>query len=307
MSGSDREREIIIIGGGPAGLTAALYGSRAGHSVLVLERAQSGGEITATDWVDNYPGFPDGISGFEYGQMLEKQARKFGAGVLPAALEEAELIGDLKKIVTSEGIFNAKKIIIATGTEPAKLGVAGETEFPGRGVSYCATCDAAFYRDKEAAVIGGGDAAAEEALFLARFARKVYLVHRRDRLRAVRSLQDKLFESGKIEILWNTVVQEIRGEARVRGIDLMQKESSMYLPVSGVFISIGRRPNSSIFKEAIETDRNGFIITDEEMRTSCPGVFAAGDVRLKIFRQVITAAADGAIAAYMAGRELQDL
>ncbi len=300
--------EIIVMGGGPAGLSAAIYGGRAGHSVLVLEKMQFGGEITTSDWLDNYPGFPEGLGGFEYGELLEKQSRRFGAEMLHAVIEEAELIGEQKRVVTQEGEFFAKKIIIAVGTEPNKLGIVGEKELQGKGVSFCATCDGAFYRDKEIAVVGGGDAAVEEAIFLTRFARKVYLIHRRDCLRAVQSLQDNLFANPKIKVLWDTVVGEIRGERKIEGLDLIHKKKGPeYLPLEGVFISVGRKPNTSFLGGQLETDENGFIITDEEMRTSCPGVLAAGDVRAKLLRQVITAAADGAIAAYVAGRELQNL
>lgn len=304
----ERNREIIIAGGGPAGLTAAIYAGRAGHSVLVLEKMQFGGEITTTDWIDNYPGFPEGLGGFEYGMLLEKQAGRFGAELMPAELEEVDLVGENKKIVTSEGEFNAKKVIITTGTEPSKLGVPGEKELQGRGVSYCATCDGAFFRNKEIAVVGGGDAAVEEAIFLTRFADKVYLIHRRDRLRAVQSLQDKLFANPKIKVLWDTVVVHIRGDKKIEGLELEhKKKGSDYLPLNGVFISVGRKPHTSFTRDQLQTDENGFIITDEEMRTSSPGVFAAGDVRSKLLRQVVTAAADGAIAAYVAGRELQHL
>ncbi len=298
--------ELIVLGGGPAGLTAAMYAGRAGHAVLVLEKAQFGGEITTTEWLENYPGFPEGISGIEYGEKLEQHARNFGAELLPAFLERVELRGEPKLIATSENEFTAQKVIVATGTEPRKLGAKGERELQGRGVSYCATCDAAFYRDKKVAVVGGGDVAAEEALFLTRFAQKVYIIHRRDRLRAVSNLQEKLFANSRVEIIWDAVVREIRGEKKVEGLNLLRKEEEMFLPVDGVFISVGRVPNTDFLKDQVETSKDGFIITDEQMRTSCQGVFAAGDVRDKKLRQVVTATSDGAIAAYEAGRELQE-
>lgn len=307
MSESGNKWEIIVLGGGPAGLTAALYGSRAGHSVLVLEPAMYGGQIATTDWLENFPGIPEGITGPEYSEKVEQQARKFGAELRNASLEEVELTGAEKKIVTSEGEFKASKVIIASGTEPRKLGVEGEDLLQGRGISYCATCDAAFFRDKEVAVVGGGDSAVEEALFLTRFARAVYLIHRRDRLRAVQNLQDKLLTHPQVKVFWNTVVQEVQGDKKVEGLTLMQKDGSRDLPVNGVFVSIGREPNTVFLGNQVELNDNKFIITDEEMRTSTPGVFAAGDVREKLLRQVVTAASDGAIAAYVASRELQEL
>ncbi len=307
MTAEKHKWEIIVIGGGPAGLTAAIYGGRAGHSVLVLEQMRFGGEITSTDWVENYPGFPEGIGGVAYAELLEQQARKFGALLQFDILEKVDFQDHTKKVWATEGEFEASQIIIATGTEPRKLGVQGEEEFQGRGISYCATCDAGFFRDKEVAVIGGGDVAVEEALFMTRFARKVYLIHRRNRLRAAQSLQDKLFSQEGIEIFWDTELQEIKGEKKLGSLMLKHKEEGLFeLPVSGAFMAVGRRPQTQLFADQIELDQNGFIVTDENMCTSLNGVLAAGDVRQKLLRQLVTAAADGAIAAHVASRELQD-
>lgn len=299
--------DIIILGGGPAGLTAAIYSGRAGYKVLVLEQAQFGGEITTTHWMDNYPGFPEGVGGFEFGEQLEQQAERFGAKLLPCIIEKAGLAGDVKEVHTSEGVFKGKKVIIASGTKADQLGVPGEEKLQGKGVSYCATCDGAFFRDKEVAVVGGGDTAVEEAIFLTRFASRVSVIHRRDRLRAVQDLQKKLFDNPKAEVIWDTVVKEIKGEQKVEGLELEGKTGPHYLPVAGVFMLVGRKPNTAFLEKVLELDEGGYIVTDDEMRTSIPGVFAAGDVRKKLLRQVVTAASDGAVAAFAAGRELEEM
>ena len=305
MPQTEKTWDIIILGGGPAGLTAAIYGSRAGHEVLVLEKMLLGGEIVSTGQVDNYPGFPEGISGPELGQHMEQQARRFGTEIAGAELKTAHLEENPMRLEASEGTLYGKKIIIATGTVPRALGIPGEERFKGKGISYCASCDAAFYRNKVVAVIGGGDAAVEEAVFLTRFVEKVYLIHRRNQLRAVKSLQEQLFDNPQIEFLPNTVVQEINGDNLVEGLVLHDGEKTYELPVQGVFVYIGRLPQTEPFKNLLEIDENGYLITDEEMRTSIPGVLAAGDVRVKSFRQVSTAVGDGAVASYTAGRELQ--
>ncbi len=305
MSNENQTFDMIILGGGPAGLTAAIYGGRGGYSVLVLERMLPGGEITLTENLDNYPGFPEGTSGPEFGQDLEKQARRFGAQIKTAEVKEVNLQDNPKKIVTSKETYYAKKVIVSTGTEPRSLGVPGEDELKGKGISFCASCDAAFFKDKEVAVVGGGDAAVEEALFLTRFAQKVYIIHRRNQLRAVKALEEGMKSNPRIQFLGNTVVREIKGEGKVEGLQLVDGEREYHLPVQGIFIYIGRLPFTDLLQGQLETDKNGYLITDEEMRTSAPGVFAAGDVRHKVFRQVVTAASDGAIAAYTASRELQ--
>ncbi len=304
MSSEEKIYDIIILGGGPAGLTAAIYGGRAGYRVLVLEQMMFGGEISYSERFENYPGFPEGISGPEFSELMEKHALKFGAELKIAEIKETHLSGAKKKIITDGEEFTGKKVIIASGTVPRKIGIPGEQEYQGRGISYCATCDGAFFREKAVAVIGGGDAAVEEALFLTRFVKKIYLIHRRDSLRAVRHLQEELFENPKVEILWNTTVREIKGAQKVESLELTINGREDNLPVDGVFIYIGRLPNTGFMGGQIETNEYGFINTDDEMRTPVPGVFAAGDIREKLLRQVITAAADGAIAAYSASKEL---
>jgi thioredoxin reductase (NADPH) len=295
--------DLLILGAGPAGLAAAIYGCRANLRVLVFEQMLAGGEIASTDRLDNYPGFPEGIGGADFGQLLEQQARRFGAEIVSATVEEASLGGEVKKVITSRGSFYARAIIIATGTVPRLLGVPGEEKLRGRGISFCATCDGPFFRGKKIAVVGGGDAALQEALFLTRFTEQIFLIHRRDELRAVPYLQERVFEQPRIKILWDTIVKGFYGDNKIEKIALENVKSSQTsdLPVDGVFLYIGRAPNTGFF-QGVEMDDRGYIITSEEMETSLPGVFAAGDVRRKFLRQVVTAASDGAIAAMMAVR-----
>ncbi|MGI6097962.1 MAG: thioredoxin-disulfide reductase [Dethiobacteria bacterium] len=300
---------MIVIGGGPAGFTAALYGGRADFSVLLIEEMVSGGQIASTAQVDNYPGFPDGIGGIELGQLLEKQARRFGAEVALTKAEEVKVSGNEKIVRTKDATYRGRSLVIASGTHPRLLKIPGEEDFKGRGVSYCATCDGPFFRNKEVAVIGGGDAAVEEALFLTRFAQKVYIVHRRDQLRAVRTLAKRAIESPKIEMLWDTIPREIKGSNIVEElvVENIKTGAVKEIPVSGVFIYVGRIPNTSFLgKDLLELDEHGFILAGEDTMTSVPGIFAAGDVRTKKLRQIVTAAADGAVAATAAGRYLAD-
>ncbi|MDY6827117.1 MAG: FAD-dependent oxidoreductase [Bacillota bacterium] len=297
--------DLVILGGGPAGTTAALYGVRAGLSVTVIENKALGGEIVSTDRLDNFPAFPDGITGFEFGLLLEKQMENLRVPVHYTQIEKADLKETIKRITTSAGVLEGRAVLLATGTEPNLLGVKGEVELCGRGVSYCATCDAAFFRDKEVAVVGGGNAALEEAIFLDRFASKIYLIHRRDQFRGVKGLQDKVLSMPGIEVLWNTTVSKIEGEQKVERLVIMQDGQERELDVEGVFIYAGRRPNTEFIEEGIiETDKAGYIITSEKMETSLSGVYAAGDIRRKFLRQVITAAADGAIAATAAAQHI---
>lgn len=298
--------DLVILGAGPAGLTAAIYGARANLSAVVVEQMLPGGEIASSERLDNYPGFPEGISGFEFGQSLEKQAARFGAEIVAAGIEKADLLGDAKKVATSRGDFYGRTVIVATGTVPRLLGVPGEELLRGKGISFCATCDGPFFSNGQIAVIGGGDAAVKEALYLTRFAGKIYLIHRRDKLRAVPFLQEQIINHPKVDILWDTVVKSFDGAGRLERITIENVKDAAVaeLPVDGAFLYVGRIPNTA-FLSGLEVDSQGYIITSEEMETSLPGVFAAGDVRRKFLRQVVTAAADGAVAAMMAVRYLE--
>lgn len=297
--------DLLILGAGPAGLTAAIYGCRANLDLLVIEQMVAGGEIASTDRLDNYPGFPEGVGGAEFGQLLEQQARRFGGKIVSAVIKEVDPEGNIKKVMTSQGIFYGRAIIVATGTVPGILGVPGEAKLRGKGISFCATCDGFFFRGKKVAVIGGGDAALQEALFLTRFAGEIILIHRRDTFRAVPYLQEQVFKQPRIKILWDTVVKGFNGGQRLEEIVIQNVKDGQTaaLPADGAFLYIGRIPNTA-FISGVEKDGQGYIITSEEMETSLPGIFAAGDLRRKFLRQVVTAAADGAIAASMAVRYL---
>lgn len=301
--------DLMIIGGGPAGLTAALYGARGGLNTIVLEAGVPGGQAGQTDIIENYPGFPEGINGFELADRFLQQAQRFGVKLEMAAVTGVELGSELKKAVTENGEYSARAVIIATGARPRPLDVPGEKEFQGRGVSYCATCDGAFFRDKKVAVVGGGDSAVEEALFLTRFARQVTIIHRRDTLRAARVLQERARDNAKISFHWQTVVEAIKGTDRVQKLQLRDVKTNAIREedFDGVFIFIGLEPNSSFLGQALATDPGGYIITEENLETSAKGVFAAGDVRAKEFRQVSTAVGDGTVAAMAAERYLANL
>lgn len=306
----DKEKlfDMVIIGGGPAGVTAALYAARAGLSSVIIEQMTLGGEICSTDRLDNFPGFPDGITGAEFGMLLQKQMENMNVPVEAGPVEKVDLAGDVKTVVTSAGEFKGKTVLIATGTEPNLLGIEGELELRGRGVSYCATCDAAFFRNKTIAVVGGGDAALEETLFLSRFAEKLYLIHRRDQFRGCDWLQQKVLQVPNVEILWNTTVSKIEGDKKVSSLQIKQDGKDRPLPADGIFIYAGRLPNTAYLEGVeLETDDRGFIVTGSKMETSLPGVYAAGDIRRKFLRQVITAAADGAIAATAAAQYIFEI
>jgi len=296
------DEEVVIIGGGPAGLTAGLYASRARLGSLLIERGAVGGQIVNAERVDNYPGFPEGISGVELGQLMHQQAAKYGLKTVMAETTGIELQGKQKVVQTIEGNFIAKAVIIASGSERRKLGIPGEEKFTGKGVSYCATCDAPFFRGQPVAVVGGGDAAITEALYLTKFASRVMVIHRRHQLRASRILQEKAFSEPKIEFLWDSTVEEIEGGDSVKRIRLRQvipgEESTMEL--AGVFVSIGLKPNTDFVNGILPLDAAGHIITNEKMETEIPGIFAAGDIRRNSGRQAITAAGDGATAAIYA-------
>ncbi len=302
------EIDIAVIGGGPAGLTAALYAARARAKTVVFESAMPGGQIVTTDWVENYPGFPEGISGAEIGDLMLRQAERFGAEFRTFAEVESIEPEGLDFVVTADGRPHlAKVVILATGAVPKKLGVPGEAEYTGRGVSWCATCDGALFRDKVVAVIGGGDAAVEEAMFLTKFARRVHLIHRRDELRATKCIQEQCFANEKIEIHWSRVVTAVRGEeGRVVGIDLAatNDEPDEHLPLDGIFEFVGVDAKSSLVAELCDLDDAGFVKADVNGLTSYPGIYAAGDVTSGDLKQVVTAAAQGASAAFEALRYL---
>lgn len=292
--------DVIIVGGGPAGLTAGIYLARARMDALLVEKQSPGGAPALTEKIENYPGFPEGISGYELVDRMRRQAENFGLRIssfnpLLGLREE----GEVKVLQTEEGELRAYAVILAMGMRPAKLGVPGEEEFHGRGVSYCATCDGAFFKDGVVAVVGGGNSAVEEALFLTRFARKVIIVHRRDRLRAGKILQERALSHPKMDFKWKKVVKEIRGDERVRSLLLTPVDGGEEeeLPVDGVFLYVGNIPNTEEVKGAVELDERGFIITDAELRTSMKGVFAAGDVRAGAVWQVAAAVGDGVRAA----------
>lgn len=291
---------VIIMGSGCAGLTAALYTARANLSPLVITGQEIGGQIALTNEVENYPGFPDGITGPELIELMQKQAKKFGARIEIDVVAQVDLKTRPFKIETQSGnAYQANALIIATGASPRWLGVPGEKELMGRGVSYCATCDGFFFRGKEIAVVGGGDSALQEGLFLTRFASKVNIVHRRDALRAQPILQDRARENSKINFVWNSVVKEIRGNSSVQSLLLEDTRSgaSSELPVQGIFVYIGHTPNTEIFKDQLEMNEEGYITVDERLHTSLPGVFAAGESHDHIFRQAVVSAGYGCMAA----------
>jgi thioredoxin reductase (NADPH) len=299
---------VLIIGGGPAGLTAGLYTSRARLTTLLLEKSALGGQVIKTERIENYPGFVSSISGFELIHNLEEQARGFGLTITSAAAESiTPLENRVLQVASSEGEFRTRSLIISTGSEPRLLGAPGEERLTGRGVSYCATCDGAFFRDKEVAVVGGGDAAIEEALFLSRLAKKVHIIHRRDQLRAIQILQERARAECRISFVWNTVVEEIIGDARVSGLRLknLKDGTASTLTVDGVFIYVGLQPNTGWLAGLIPLTDDGLIVTNDLMETTLPGVFAAGDVRKKLLRQITTAVGDGATAAFAAEKYVQ--
>jgi len=299
--------QVVIIGGGPAGLTAGLYAARAGLKTVLLEPGIFGGQIVNARLVENYPGFPEGISGTELGEFMRLQATKYRLETLTTEATRVDT-GHTYEISTTEGNIQAEIIIIATGSEYRKLGVVGEERLLGRGVSYCATCDGFFFRDRVVAVAGGGDTAITDALELTQHCRKVYIIHRRDQLRATKALQEKAFSQPKIELVWNTVIDEIVGDKMLSKLRLRNVKSgeSSNLEVDGLFVAVGLKPNSQVFSQLVTLDEAGFIVTDELMKTSAPGIFAAGDVRQNSFRQVITAAGDGAAAASSAFKYLYE-
>lgn len=299
--------DVVIIGAGPAGLAAGIYAARGGLKTVIFEKGLVGGQIVTTADVDNYPGFEETISGFDLVEKMRKQAMKFDAEFRQEEVTAISLEGLCKIVETDSGTYRAKSIIFATGAYPRKLAVPGEERLTGRGVSYCATCDGAFYRDKVVAVVGGGDSAVEEAIFLTNFAKKVYIIHRRDQLRAVHAVQQRAFNNKKIEVIWNSVIHSIEGSEQLEKLILFNrvKDEISELSVDGVFIYVGTIPNNQLVESRIKLDSSGFVLTDESMQTNIPGVYAAGDLVHKVLRQVVTAVSDGATAAFSAEKWIQ--
>jgi thioredoxin reductase (NADPH) len=290
---------LIIIGSGPAGLSAAIYAARGNLKPLVLTGPEIGGQISLTNEVENYPGLPDSITGPELVQLMQKQAEKFGARVEIDTVTEANLKTHPFQLKTQNGAaYDATALIVATGASPRRLNVPGERELTGRGVSYCATCDGCFFRRKEIAVVGGGDSALQEGLFLTKFASKVYIIHRRDQLRAQKILQDRARENGKINFVWNSVVKEIKGSGKVETLVLenMQTRARSELPVQGIFVYVGHIPNTGLFKGQLEMDEEGYLKVDARLHTNIPGVFAAGESHDRVFRQAVVSAGYGTMA-----------
>ncbi len=303
---SNNEYDVVIIGGGPAGLAAGLYTSRARLSSLMIEKGLTGGLIVNTGMVENYPGFPDGIGGCDLAELMSRQAGKYGLETLTAEVTSVELAEGRKIVSTTEGEVTARALIVAGGSERKKLGVPGEGEFTGRGVSYCAICDGSFFKDKVVAVVGGGNTAINEALDLTRFAARIIVIHRRQELRATRILQERAFAEPKIEFQWDSVVESVEGEETVTNLRLHSVKSGekSVLGVSGVFVALGFTPNTGYLKGVVSLDEGGAVMTNEKMETGVPGIFAAGDIRSNSVRQVIAASGDGATAAIYAEKYL---
>ncbi len=299
MSDSPTTSDVLVIGGGPAGYTCALYAARAGFSVQVLEKLAPGGQMATTDVIDNYPGFPQGVTGFDLAEKMKQSAERFGVQTKLTEVVGVSLAGDVKEVRTKKETLRARAVVLATGASPRELGLPEENSLRGRGVSYCATCDGMFYRGQTVCVVGGGNTAAADALYLARLCEKVYLIHRRNQLRASKVYRDALEGVENVEILWNSTVSAILHEDTVTGVAVLNKHTgeTTSLPCSGVFVAVGTVPESGLFKDQVETDEAGYVLADETTQTSLPGVYAIGDLRKKPLRQVVTAAADGAVAA----------
>ena len=300
--------DMIVIGGGPAGYTAALYASRAGLDTLVLERMGAGGQMGLTDIIDNYPGFEEGVEGLTLGMKMQAGAARFGAKTKYAEVKSVSLVGDIKRIVISKGELLARTVVIATGANPRTLGIEGEDALVGRGLHYCAHCDGRFYQGKTVVVVGGGNSAVSDALYLSRLAEKVILIHRRDTLRATRIYHAPLMQAENVEFLWDSAVVDFTVDKRVSGVKVKNLKSGDVTEVTcdGVFVSIGRQPATEPFAE-LTLDKQGYIVADETTKTNLPGVFVAGDVRGKVLRQVVTAVADGAVAAHHAEEYLSQM
>ena len=294
--------DMIIIGGGPAGYTAALYAARAGLDILLIERMSAGGQMALTGDIDNYPGFDEGVDGFTLGMKMQQGAERFGAKTRYAEVTGVDLSEKIKRIKTSTDELLARTVVIATGAYSRELGINDEQRLIGKGVHYCAHCDGRFYKDKTVVVVGGGNSAAADALYLSRLAKKVYLVHRRDVLRATKIYHEPLFIAENVEFVWNSVVDEFVTDERVVGIKIKDTVSGNISQIccNGVFVSIGRKPATEFLNGEVEIDKNGYIVADESTKTNVDGVYAVGDVRTKTLRQVVTAVADGAVAVHYA-------
>ena len=298
--------DVLVIGGGPGGYTAAMYAARSGLSTLVIEKMAAGGQMTQTTQIDNYPGFDLGVDGYTLGMKMQAGAERFGVKTVYAQVTEVELTGEIKTVTTAGGVFRSRTVIVATGADHRHLGLEGEAALVGRGVGYCAACDGMFYRGKTVAVVGGGNSAAADALHLSRIAKKVILIHRRDTLRATRIYHAPLMEAENVEFLWNSTVVGVTAEETLRAVTVRDEKTgkTRELPLDGLFISIGRAPATGLFRGQLTLDEQGYIVAEESTRTNLPGVFAVGDVRTKILRQIVTATADGAVAAHYAGEYL---
>lgn len=298
----DKIYDIIIIGGGPAGYTAALYAARAGLDTVLIERLSPGGQMALTGDIDNYPGFEEGVDGFTLGMKMQQSAERFGAVTVYDEVTAVDLMGKIKRVVTLGGVYQSRTVIISTGANPRELGLDGEREYTGRGIHYCAHCDGRFYKDKTVIVVGGGNTAAADAIYLARLAKKVYVVHRRDTLKATKIYHDPLFAADNVEFIWNSSLDGIMTDGRIKGAKVKNLVSGEVTEIlcDGIFISIGRTPATGFLGDAVKLDPLGYIVADESTRTSVDGVYAIGDVRTKVLRQVVTAVADGAVAAHYA-------
>ncbi len=301
--------DMLIVGGGPGGYTAAMYAARSGRDAIVLEKLSAGGQMALTSDIDNYPGFEEGVDGFTLGEKMQQGAERFGAKTELAEVFSLQLDGPVKSAETSEGTFYGRTIVLATGASPRLLGVEGEQEMTGRGIHYCAACDGMMYRGKTVVVVGGGNTAVEDALLLSRVAAKVILVHRRDSLRATKVYHDPLMQAENVEIRWNSAIDSLMREDKLTGVKLRDTVTGEIseLACDGVFVSIGRAPANELVKGKVELDEAGYIKADESTRTSVPGVYAVGDVRTKAMRQVVTAVADGAVATHYAEEYLATL
>lgn len=292
--------DVLVIGGGPGGYTAALYAARANLSVMVLEKLTPGGQMGTTDVIDNYPGFPEGVGGFELALQMQKGAQRFGAQTQLSEVISVELGGTVKQVRTQDGTYQARTVVLASGAHPRELGLSGEQELRGRGVSYCATCDGMFYRGKTVAVVGGGNTAVSDVLYLSRLCQKVYLIHRRDQLRASKVYLDPLQQAENVEFVWDSQVQELLYGDMLTGVQVRHKKTGELreIPCDGLFVAVGHVPNTELYQGQVELDQAGYVLADESTQTNLPGVFAVGDLRKKPLRQVITAASDGAVAAH---------